>query len=73
MEENEVTYWAIKNLKTGLYYRAKGTNRWGKHSNQVSFYRIRGMANTFCEKINECKNSDELAVVVPINIKELAI
>lgn len=73
MEENEVTYWAIKNLKTGLYYRAKGTNRWGKYFNQVSFYRIRGMANTFCEKINECKNSDELAVVVPINIKELAI
>jgi hypothetical protein len=31
------------------------------------------MANTFCEKINDCKNSDELAVVVPINIKELAI
>lgn len=73
MENEEVTYWAIKNLKTGLYYRAKGANRWGKYFNQVSFYRIRGMANTFCEKINDGKNADELAVVVPIKISELAI
>lgn len=71
--ENEVTYWAIKNLETGLYFRGKGTNRWGKHFNQVSFYRIKGMADTFCEKINALNRSDERAVVVPVNISELNI
>jgi hypothetical protein len=67
----EITYWAIKNTVTGLYYRGKGTNRWGKHFNQVSIYRIRGMAQTFCEKINALNIGDERAIVVPITIAEL--
>lgn len=67
----EVTYWAIKNTVTGLYFRGKGTNRWGKHFNQVSIYRIRGMAQTFCEKINALNISDERAIVVPVKIAEL--
>ena len=71
MEENEVMYWAIKNTETGLYFRAKGKNRWGKHFNQVSIYRIKGMAQTFCEKINALNNPEERAIVVPINISEL--
>lgn len=71
MEENEVMYWAIKNTMSGLYYRAKGKNRWGKYFNQVSVYRIKGMAQTFCEKINELNNPDERAIVVPVKIFEL--
>ena len=71
MEHEEVTYWAIKNLVTGLYFRAKGKNRWGKHFNQVSIYRIKGMAQTFCEKINERNIPEEMAVVVPVKIVEL--
>ena len=71
MENNEVMYWAIKNTETGLYYRAKGKNRWGKHFNQVSVYRIKGMAQTFCEKINECNIPEERAIVVPVKIFEL--
>ena len=70
MEENEVTYWAIRNTETGLYFRAKGKNRWGKYFNQVSIYRIKGMAQTFCEKINALNNPDEKAIVVPIKICE---
>lgn len=69
--EEEVMYWAIKNLVTGLYYRGKGTNRWGKHFNQVSVYRIKGMADTFCEKINTLNRDGELAVVIPVKIVEL--
>lgn len=69
--EEEIMYWAIKNVVTGLYYRGKGTNRWGKHFNQVSVYRIKGMAQTFCEKINELNKPEERAVVVPVKIVEL--
>ena len=72
MEEYEVTYWAIKNTTTGLYYRAKGKNRWGKYFNQVSIYRIKGMAQTFCEKINALNKPDERAIVVPVTISEVA-
>lgn len=71
MEHEEVTYWAIKNTATGLYFRAKGKNRWGKHFNQVSIYRIKGMAQTFCEKINALNKEDERAIVVPVKIIEL--
>ena len=71
MEEYEVTYWAIKNTETGLYYRAKGKNRWGKYFNQVSIYRIKGMAQTFCEKINALNKPDERAIVVPVTISEV--
>lgn len=71
MEHEEVLYWAIRNTETGLYFRAKGKNRWGKHFNQVSIYRIKGMAQTFCEKINALNNPEERAVVVPIKISEL--
>lgn len=66
-------YWAIKNLKTGLYFRGKGTNRWGKHFNQVSIYRIKGMADSFCEKINALNRADEEAVVVSIKVIELVV
>ena len=71
MEEKEITYWAIKNTQTGLFFRAKGKNRWGKYFNQVSVYRIKGMAQTFCEKINALDNPDERAIVVPVKIFEL--
>lgn len=71
--EDEIMYWAIKNTETGLYFRAKGKNRWGKHFNQVSIYRIKGMAQTFCDKINELNRPDEKAIVVPVKISEPSI
>lgn len=71
--EDEILYWAIKNTENGLYFRGKGTNRWGKHFNQVSIYRIKGMAESFCEKINALNRSDEKAIVVPVQIAELDV
>ena len=32
-------YYVIKDKNTGLYFRGKGVNRWGKYFNQASIYR----------------------------------
>ena len=71
--DEEIMYWAIKNTETGLYFRGKGKNRWGKYFNQVSIYRIKGMAESFCAKINELNRAGETAIVVPVKISEPSI
>ena len=70
METKDMQYYVIKNQETGLYFRGKGVNRWGKYMNQASIYRIRGQAEGSAREINERKNPAELAVVVPIKIIE---
>ncbi len=60
-------YYVIKNKVTGLYFRGKGVNRWGKYFNQASIYRVRGMAE---HTIKEVSWRGEEAIIVPIQIIE---
>jgi hypothetical protein len=66
----ERTYYVIKNPDTGLYFRGKGTNRWGKYFNQASIYRVKGTAEFSCKEINTYHRNGERAIVVPIEIIE---
>ena len=63
----EIQYFIIKNPDTGLYYRGKGVNRWGKYLNQASIFRIKGQVVDSCEQINR---RGEMAVIIPIKIIE---
>ena len=60
-------YYVIRDKNTGLYFRGRGVNRWGKHYNQASIYRLRtGAENTIKERSwrgEECE-------IVPITITE---
>lgn len=38
----EEDYYVLRNTETGMYFRGKGTNRWGKHFNQATIYRVKG-------------------------------
>ena len=60
-------YYVVKNKNTGLYFRGKGVNRWGKHYNQASVYRIKANAEN---TIKEVSWRGEQAEVVPIQIIE---
>ncbi len=60
-------YYVIKDKNTGLYFRGKGVNRWGKYFNQASIYRVKGMAEHMIEEISW---RGEQAEVVPIKIFE---
>jgi hypothetical protein len=68
---NDISYYVIKNPDTGLYFRGKGANRWGKYFNQASIYRVKGTALSSCREINLYHRNNEKAVVVPIKITEL--
>lgn len=67
----DIQYYVIKNPDTGLYFRGKGVNRWGKYFNQASIYRVKGTAEFSCKEINQYKRDGERAVIVPIKIIEL--
>ena len=69
--EKEIQYYIIKNPETGLYYRGRGANRWGKYMNQASIFRIKGQVEESCDWINRCHRDGERAVIVPIKIIEL--
>ena len=45
-------YYVVKDANTGLYFRGKGVNKWGKYFNQASIYRIRAMAENAVEEEN---------------------
>jgi hypothetical protein len=62
-------YFVVKDRKTGLYFRGKGVNKWGKYFNQASIYRIKSMAENAVEEENR-RGAD--CVVVPIEIREKA-
>ena len=73
MEAQEIKYWIIKNPDTGLYYRGKGENRWGKYYNQASIFRIRGQVEESCKYINRYGRNGERAVIVEIKITEVLV
>jgi hypothetical protein len=60
-------YFVVKDKNTGLYFRGKGVNKWGKYFNQASIYRLKAMAYNAVEDENR-RGAD--CVVVPIEIKE---
>ena len=60
-------YYVVRDKNTGLYFRGKGVNRWGKYYNQASIYRIRANAEN---TIKEVSWRGEQAEVVPIQIIE---
>jgi hypothetical protein len=60
-------YYVVRDKNTGLYFRGKGVNRWGKYYNQASIYRIRANAEN---TIKEVSWRGEQAEVVPIQIVE---
>ena len=61
-------YFVVKDIKTGLYFRGKGVNKWGKYFNQASIYRVRGMAENAVEEENRRGASCK---IVRIQITEL--
>lgn len=68
----DIQYYVLKNPDTGLYFRGKGVNGWGKYFNQASIYRIKGTAESSAREINERKRPGERAEVIPIKIIEEA-
>ena len=62
-------YYVIKDQNTGLYFRGKGVNRWGKYLNQASIYRVKGMAEN---TIKELSWRGEQGVIVYIKVIEMA-
>ena len=60
-------YYVVRDKNTGLYFRGKGVNRWGKYYNQASIYRIEANAEN---TIKEVSWRGEKAEIVPIQIVE---
>lgn len=66
--EEMANYFLIRNKDTGLYYRGKGVNRWGKYYNQASVYRIKGQAES---TLKERARRGENVEIVPIYISKI--
>ena len=64
----EEEYYVLRNTETGMYFRGKGENRWGKHFNQATIYRVKGTAE---HNIKEIAWHDEKAELVRIKIVEM--
>ena len=64
----EENYYVLRNMETGMYFRGKGANRWGKHFNQATIYRVKGTAE---HSIKEVAWRGEKAELVRIKIVEL--
>lgn len=64
----DITYYIVKDKNTGLYFRGKGVNKWGKYYNQASIYRIRKHAENAVEE-EGWRGAD--CIVIPIKIIEL--
>lgn len=63
----EQDYYVLRNTETGMYFRGKGVNRWGKHFNQATIYRGKGTAE---HSIKEVAWHGEKAELVRIKIFE---
>ena len=64
----EEEYYVLRNTETGMYFRGKGVNRWGKHFNQATIYRVKGTAE---HSIKEVAWDGEKAELVRIKIVEI--
>lgn len=62
-------YYVIKDKNTGLYFRGKGVNRWGKYYNQASIYRFKGTVASVVWEMSKSDNGEE-PEIVPIKIFE---
>ena len=60
-------YYVVRDKNTGLYFRGKGVNKWGKYYNQATIYRIKANAENTVTEENR-RGAD--AEVVPIQIIE---
>lgn len=58
-------YYVVRDKNTGLYFRGKGINRWGKYYNQASIYRVKANAEN---TIKDVSWRGEQAEIVPIHI-----
>lgn len=65
--EDITQYYVLRNKDTGMYFRGKGVNRWGKYFNQATIYRVKGTAEA---SVREVSWHGEKAEVVPIQIFE---
>jgi hypothetical protein len=65
--EGIAQYYVLRNKDTGMYFRGKGVNRWGKYFNQATIYRVKGTAEA---SVREVSWHGEKAEVVPIQIFE---
>ena len=62
-------YYIVRDKNTGLYFRGKGVNKWGKYYNQASIYRVRKMAeNAVTEENRRGANAE----VIEIKITEVS-
>lgn len=68
-EADGLKYYVVRNKETGLYFRGKGENKWGKYYNQASVYRIKKLAENAVEEETRRGNPTE---VVEIHITEAA-
>ena len=64
----EEDYYVLRNTETGMYFRGKGVNRWGKHFNQATIYRVKGTAE---HSIKDVAWHGEKAELVRIKIVEM--
>lgn len=64
----EQDYYVLRNMETGMYFRGKGVNRWGKHFNQATIYRVKGTAE---HSIKEIAWHGEKAELVRIKLVEM--
>ena len=65
--EGITQYYVLRNKDTGMYFRGKGVNRWGKYFNQATIYRVKGTAEA---SVREVSWHGEKAEIVPIQIFE---
>ena len=66
-KQSKTEYYVVRDKNTGLYFRGKGVNRWGKYYNQASIYRLRANAEN---TIRECSWRGEQCEIVTITITE---
>lgn len=64
----EEDYYVLRNNETGMYFRGKGVNRWGKYFNQATIYRVKGTAE---HSMKEVAWHGEKAELVRIKIVEM--
>ncbi len=62
-----MTYFAIRNIDTQMWFRGKGVNKWGKFLNQASIYRVPGQA---LSTLSELQGRGENVEIVELDIFE---
>lgn len=58
-EADKFKYYVVRNKETGLYFRGKGENKWGKYYNQASVYRFKKHAENAVEEETRRGNPTE--------------